>query len=84
MKSSPTGPYVQGYSRRTMADTKGGDTVRWSQSQKTVLNTNWRLQLESTQAGTLVIAYQHAAVNTLPRLVHTARQTTRVEWSRDA
>jgi hypothetical protein len=30
----------------------------------------------------LVIAYQHDAVNTFPGLVHTARHTTRVEITR--
>ncbi len=29
----------------------------------------------------LVIADQHAAVNTFPGLVHTARHTTGVDWS---
>ena len=30
----------------------------------------------------LVIADQHAAVNTFPGLVHTARHTTKVGWTR--
>ncbi len=30
MTSSPHGPYVRGYTRATMADTKGRQAVRWS------------------------------------------------------
>ena len=36
MTSSHHGPYVQGYTRATMAATEGGDTVRWSESRKAV------------------------------------------------
>ena len=34
MTSSPHGPYVWGYTRDTMDDTKGSEVVRWSKSQK--------------------------------------------------
>src|SRR4051795_1350969 len=81
MTSSPHGPYVQGYTRATMAGTKGCDTVRWSQSQKAGLSSDWSLQLDSMKLESLVIADQHAAVNTFPGLVHTARHTTGVDWS---
>ena len=37
-----------------------------------------RLQLACMKSELLVIADQHAAVNTFPGLVHTARQTMRV------
>ena len=37
-----------------------------------------RLQLACTKSESLVIADQHAAVNTFPGLVHTARHTMRV------
>ena len=37
-----------------------------------------RLQLACTKSELLVIADQHAAVNTFPGLVHTARHTTKV------
>ena len=57
-----------------MAGTKGCDTARWSQSQKTSLSSDWSLQLDSMKVELLVIADQHAAVNTFPGLVHTARQ----------
>ncbi len=75
MTSSPHGPYVQGYTRTTMAGTEGCNTVRWSQSQKTGLSSDCSLQLDYTKSESLVIADQHAAVNTFPGLVHTARHT---------
>src|SRR5512143_4191763 len=75
MTSSPHGPYVQGYTRATMGDTKGCEPARGSQSQKVALSSDWSLQLDSMKAESLVIADQHAAVNTFPGLVHTARHT---------
>ncbi len=82
MTSNHHGPYVQGYTRATMAGTKGCETARWSQSQKTGLSSDWSLQLDSMKLESLVIADQHAAVNTFPGLVHTARHTTRVGSTR--
>ncbi len=84
MTSSLHGPYVQGYTRATMAGTKSCNTARWSQSQKAGLSSDWSLQLDSMKSESLVIADQHAAVNTFPGLVHTARHTTGVDWSRSA
>ncbi len=84
MTSSPHGPYVQGYTRATMVGTKGSDTARWSQSHKADLSSDWSLQLDFMKLESLVIADQHAAVNTFPGLVHTARHTTGVDWSRSA
>ncbi len=81
MTSSPHGPYVPGYTRATMAGTKGGDTARWSKSQKTRRSPDWSLELDSMKSESLVIADQHAAVNTFPGLVHTARQVSRIECS---
>ncbi len=75
MTSSPHGPYVQGYTRATMGGTKGCKPARGSQSKKAVLSSDWSLQLDSMKAESLVIADQHAAVNTFPVLVHTARHT---------
>jgi hypothetical protein len=75
MMSSPHGLYVQGYTRTTMAGTEGRKTARWSQSQKTGLSSDCTLQLEYMKSESLVIADQHAAVNTFPGLVHTARHT---------
>ncbi len=82
MTSSPHGPYVQGYTRATMVGTKGRDTARWSQSQKTGLSSDRSLQLDSLKSESLVIADQHAAVNTFPGLVHTARHTMGVVRTR--
>ncbi len=77
MTSSPHGPYVQGYSRATMVGTEGRNPARASQSQKADLSSDWSLQFDSMKAESLVIAEQHAAVNTFPGLVHTARHTTK-------
>ena len=78
MTSSPHGPYVQGYTRATMDGTERSKTARWSQSQKAILSSDWSLQLDSMKVESLVIADQHAAVNTFPGLVHTARHITKV------
>ena len=82
MTSSPHGPYAQGYTRATMGGTKGSDAARWSQPQKAVPSSDWSLQLDSMKLESLVIADQHAAVNTFPGLVHTARHTMRVGCTR--
>jgi hypothetical protein len=82
MTSSPHGPYAQGYTRATMDGTKGCKAARWSQSQKTVLSSDCSLQLDYMKLESLVIADQHAAVNTFPGLVHTARHTMGVSCSR--
>src|SRR5438270_13415883 len=84
MTSSPHGPYAQGYTRATMAGTKGREPARASQSQKTGLSSDWSLQLDSMKSESLVIADQHAAVNTFPGLVHTARHITKVGCTRSA
>ncbi len=79
MTSSPHGPYVQGYTRNTMVDTEGSEPARACQSQKVNLSPDWSLQLDSMKLESLVIADQHAAVNTFPGLVHTARHTMGVD-----
>ena len=78
MTSNHHGPYVRGYTRATMVGTKGREAATWSKSQKTDLSSDCSLQLESMKLESLVIADQHAAVNTFPGLVHTARHTTKV------
>jgi hypothetical protein len=78
MTSSPHGPYIQGYTRTTMAKTKRSKTARWSQTQKHGLSSDCGLQLDHMKLESLVIADHQAAVNTFPGLVHTARQTTKV------
>ena len=82
MTSSPHGPYVQGYTRTTMAKTMRSNTARWSESQKLCLSLDCSLQLDCMKVESLVIANQQVAVNTFPGLVHTARQTTKVVQSR--
>ncbi len=82
MTSSHHGPYAQGYTRATMAGTKGCNAARWSQSQKAGLSSDRSLQLDSLKVESLVIADQHAAVNTFPGLVHTARQAMGVGGTR--
>ena len=82
MTSSPHGPYVQGYTRATMGGTKRSEVVSLSKSQKAVLSSDWSLQLDSMKPESLVIADQHAAVNTFPGLVHTARHTMGVVRTR--
>ena len=78
MRSSHHAPYVQGFTHATMAGTKGCDTVRWSESQKVRLGSDWRLKLASMKAELLVIVNQNVTVNAFPGLVHTARHTMRV------
>ncbi len=82
MTSSPHGLYAQGYTRATMDCTKGSEPARGSESQKAVLSSDWSLHLDSMKLESLVIADQHAAVNTFPGLVHTARHTMRVGCTR--
>ena len=82
MTSSHHGPYEQGYTRATMAGTKGCQPARGSESHKAGLSSDCRLQLACMKSESLVIADQHAAVNTFPGLVHTARHTMGVGCSR--
>ena len=82
MTSSPHGPYIRGYTRATMGGTKGSKPARGSQSQKAALSSDWSLQLDSMKLESLVIADQHAAVNTFPGLVHTARHAMGVGFTR--
>ena len=49
---------------------------------KTVLSSDRSLQLDCVKLESLVIAEQHAAVNTFPGLVHTARHTMEVDSAR--
>ena len=58
MTSSHHAPYVQGYTRATMAGPKGCKTARWSESLKAGLSSDWSLQLDSMKAELLVIANQ--------------------------
>ncbi len=49
---------------------------------KTGLSSDWSLQLDSMKLESLVIPDQNAGVNTFPGLVHTARHTTKVVYTR--
>ena len=82
MTSSPHGLYAQGYTRATMGGTKRRQLARARQSQKAILSSDWSLQLDSMKLESLVIADQHAAVNTFPGLVHTARHTRKIDCTR--
>ena len=78
MMSNHHAPYDLGYTRATMDGTTSSKTARSSESLKAILSSDCRLQLACMKPESLVIADQHAAVNTFPGLVHTARHTTRV------
>ena len=65
-----------------MVGTEGCQAARWSQSQKADRSPDWSLQLDSMKSESLVIADQQAAVNTFPGLVHTARHTMGVGFTR--
>ena len=78
MTSNHHAPYVSGYTRTTMAQTKSSELARGSESHKRRLSSDCRLQLACMKTELLVIADQHAAVNTFPGFVHTARQTMKV------
>ena len=84
MTSSQHAPYAQGCKHATMAGTKGCYSARMSESHKAGLSSDWSLQLDCMKLESLVIADQHAAVNTFPGLVHTARHITKVGCTRSA
>ena len=75
MTSNHHAPYVQGYTRATMASTKGSERAIWSESQKAGPSSDRGLKLAPVKLELLVIANQHVAVNAFPGLVHTARHT---------
>jgi hypothetical protein len=84
MTSSPHGPYEQGFTRHTMVRTKGSKAARWSKAVKPYRSPDRSLQLDYVKSESLVIADQHAAVNTFPGLVHTARHTMGAEDTRSS
>jgi hypothetical protein len=77
MTSNHHAPYDLGYTRNTMAVNKGKQSSDVEQNAKNGLSSDCRLQLAYMKLELLVIADQHAAVNTFPGLVHTARHTMR-------
>jgi septal ring-binding cell division protein DamX len=82
MTSNHHAPYDLGYTRTTMAHTTSCKMATSSESLKMRLSSDWSLQLDSMKSESLVIADQHAAVNTFSGFVHTARQTTKVDNTR--
>ena len=75
MTSNHHAPYDLGYTRTTMAINRGKQARKVEQTPKNCLSSDCRLQLACTKSELLVIADHHAAVNTFPGLVHTARHT---------
>ena len=78
MTSNHHAPYDLGYTRTTMAINNGKRRGDSEPIQKNSLSSDFSLQLACMKPELLVIADQHAAVNTFPGLVHTARHTMRV------
>ena len=82
MTSNHHAPYDLGYTRTTMAINRGKQNSDVEQIPKNSLSSDCRLQLACMKSELLVIADQHAAVNTFPGLVHTARHTMRAGGTR--
>ena len=78
MTSNHHAPYDLGYTRTTMAINRGKQNSDVEQNPKNCPSSDCRLQLAYMKSELLVIADQHAAVNTFPGFVHTARQTMKV------
>ena len=77
MTSNHHALYDLGYTRTTMAVNRGKQYREMEQTPKSDLSSDRRLQPACVKLELLVIADQHAAVNTFPGLVHTARHTMR-------
>ena len=81
MALTPGATHVIQWPVQRVANPRGG-----ANRTKTGLSSDWRLQLASMKLELLVTVDQHAAVNTYPGLVHTARHTmkagnTRSPWA---
>ncbi len=77
MTSNHHAPYDLGYTRTTMASYREKQDREVEQNSKKRPSSDCRLQPACMKSELLVIADQHAAVNTFPGLVHTARHTMR-------
>ena len=77
--SCPLHPGLHTYYNAT---DKGQRTREGELISKNRLSSDCSLQLERMKSESLVIAYQHDAVNTFPGLVHTARHTMEVGHAR--
>ena len=75
MTSNHHAPYDLGYTRTTMAFNRGKRHSDVERIPKKRPSSDCRLQPACMKSELLVIADQHAAVNTFPGLVHTARHT---------
>ena len=75
MMSNHHAPYDLGLTRTTMAINRGKQYREVEQNPKNGPSSDCRLQPACMKLELLVIADQHAAVNTFPGLVHTARHT---------
>ena len=82
MTSNHHAPYDLGYTRTTMAVNRGKQYREVEQIPKSRPSSDCRLQPACMKSESLVIADQHAAVNTFPGLVHTARHTMGVGFTR--
>ena len=82
MTSNHHAPYDLGYTRTTMAMNQAKQDSDVEQIPKNCPSSDCRLQLAYMKSELLVIADQHAAVNTFPGLVHTARHTMGVGKTR--
>ncbi len=77
MAFMPRATHVLQWAVQRAANPRGGANPK-----KTVLSSDWSLQLDSMKLESLVIVDQHATVNTFPGLVHTARHTTKADGTR--
>ena len=75
MTSNHHAPYDLGHTRTTMVINRGKQNREVEQIPKNHPSSDCRLQPACMKPELLVIADQHAAVNTFPGLVHTARHT---------
>ena len=75
MTSNHHAPYDLGDTRTTMVLNRGKQSREVEQNPKNGLSSDRRLKPACVKLELLVIADQHAAVNTFPGLVHTARHT---------
>ena len=77
MTSNHHAPYDLGYTRTTMTVNRGMLSREVELTPKSGLSSDCSLKPDCMKMELLVIADQHAAVNTFPGLVHTARHTMR-------
>lgn len=73
-------PNLLGYTRATMDGTMGYYLERGCKSPKPVRSSDRGLKPILVKLESVVIAFQHSAVNTSLLLAHTARQTIRMRY----